>query len=358
MRKRIWIPIVIAVVVLSTLFFIKRGGQGTEVKVLKPTKGRIVSYLSTEGTLESRNKKEYFITSPTKVEKLYVKVGEAIKKGDILIELETQDMSSQLKIADLQYRSQKLQLDSLKKQRDKGMAEAQQMGIQSTSIDDQIKLQENQVEIARLNLESIKSNIAKQQRYIKADFNGIVTSLSGVEGAPAPVQVPIVSIEDTSKLIVSININQYDVLNIKPGQQVEVKFSNILIKGRVESINPAAQKVVSSAGTETVIKAYISLDEKREGILPGFNVDVNIIQGISDNTLKIPIEAVITDKYGDEMVYIVEENRARLKKINAGISSDTEIEVIDGIEQNDNIILNPPSTITDGSKVFIKGEKK
>lgn len=358
MRKRIWIPIVILAVVLSILFFIKRGGQGIEVKALKPTKGRIVSYLSTEGTLESRKKKEYFITNPTTVKKLYVNVGEAVKKGDILLELETQDMSSQLKIAELQYKSQKLQLDSLKKQRDKGMAETQQMGIQSTSIEDQIRLQENQVEIARLNLESIKNNILKQQRYIKSDFNGVITSLNGVEGAPAPMQVPIVSIEDTSNLIVAININQYDVLNIKPGQKVEVKFSDILIKGRVESINPAAEKVVSSGGTETVIKAYISLDEKKEGVLPGFNVDVNIIQGISEDALKIPIEAVITDKFGDEMVYIVEENRARLKKINTGISSDTEIEVISGIRQGDNIILNPPSAITDGSKVFIKGEKK
>lgn len=358
MKKRLWIPIVIVLAVLSILLFVRRGGQGIEVKAVTPTRGRIVSYLSAEGTLESRKKKEYYISNPAKVEKVYVKVGETVNKGDTLIELETQDMSSQLKVAELQYKSQKLQLDSLKKQRDKGMAEAQQMGIQSSSIDDQIKLQENQVEIARLNLESIKSSIAKQQKYIKADFKGVVTSLKGVEGAPAPVQMPIVTVEDTSDLVVSVNINQYDVINIKPGQKVEIKFSDIVTDGKVESINPAAEKVVSSAGTDTVITAYVSLDEKKEGILPGFNVDVNIIQGVSENALKIPIEAVITDKYGDEMVYTVEDNKASLKKIKTGLSSDTEIEIIEGISQNDFVILNPPSAITDNSRVFIKGEKK
>lgn len=371
MKKKGWIVVIVGAVILAVLLLIYKGrrGPGSEVKTAKPVRGKIISYLSTEGNIESKNKKDYFLSNPTKVLKVNVKVGDKVKKGNVLVELETQDLSSQLKAAELQYDSAKLQLEALKKQRTsiknaentqppQGTQTLPIQGIQQSvsSIDDQIKLQENQVEIAKLNLQNIKSNISKQQRYIRADFDGIVTTLNVAEGSPTPMQMPLITIEDLNNLRVSANINQYDVLSIKEGQDAEVKFSDISVKGRVEKIDPSATKVMTATGSDTVIKAYIEITGDRGSLIPGFDVDVNIIGAVKDNVLKIPMEAIITDKEGNETLYVMENNTAKLKAIKTGVSSDTEVEVVEGITEKDRVILNPPATLKNGAVVIEKGE--
>lgn len=371
MKKNGWVIVIVGAVILSALLFVYKGrrGQGIEVKTVKPSRGRIVAYLSTEGTIEAKTKKDYFLSSPTKVLKINVKVGDSVKKGNILVEIETQDLSSQLKAAELQYDSAKLQLEALKKQRDsikntqsnnipQGTQNSLIQGMQQSvsNVDDQIKLQENQVEIAKLNLQTIKNNISKQQRYIKADFDGIVTALNVTEGTPAPLQMPVLTLEDLSALRVAANINQYDVFSIKEGQEAEVKFSDISARGRVETIEPSATKVMTAAGADTVIKAYIEITGDRGRLMPGFDVDINIIGTIKDNILKVPIEAIITDKEGNETLYIIENNIAKLKNIKTGVSSDTEIEILEGITEKDKVILNPPATLKNDAAVVEKGE--
>lgn len=371
MKKKGWIVICAGAVILAALLLVYKGRHSsyTEVKTVKPARGEIVSYLSTEGTVESKNKKDYYLTSGAKVLKVHVRAGDSVKKGEVLIETETQDLTSQLKTAELQYDSAKLQLEQLQKQRDllknsgnAGQSQgAQGLPIQGSQqsvsdIDNQIKLQKDQVEIARLNLQSVKSSISKQQRYIKADFDGVVTALNTAEGSPAPMQVPLLSLEDVNNLRILANVNQYDILSIKAGQEADIKFSDVSVKGKVEKIDQFATNVMTSTGSDTVIKAYIDIVGSKKSLIPGIDVDVNIIGAVKENALKIPMGAVITDKEGNETVYVVENNTAKLRSIKTGAASDTEIEVLQGINENDKVVLNPSAALKNGAVVVEKGE--
>ena len=281
-KKNKWILIIIILAAVFTgIFynFVKNAKKGVEVKTGNVSEGDITVSFSTTGNVESKNKKEYYIQSPVKVLKTNFNLGNNVKKGDVIAELETQDMSLQLKTAEKQLNIAELQLESLKDQKAnaekmKNQSQNVQQGsnVQSGSnvqqgsmggsdpsvdIDKQIKIQENQVEIAKLNIESTKQNISNQQRYIKADFDGTITDMNIKAGDYVKPQVPVVVIEDIKNLQIAMNVNQYDINRIKKGQEAFVDYNNKKYKAVVSSISPSASKVTSQSGQQEIGRAHV-----------------------------------------------------------------------------------------------------
>lgn len=371
MKKR-WVIITLIILVSFgvTVFALnKKSRTNIEVKTAKAQNGDLVASFSTNGALEAKSKRDYYVQTPTKVTKVRVKIGDNVKKGDILVEFEVQDMSIQLKTAEKQYENAKINLSKTKEAYNKQKEQKNQeqlptaSGISASSLsqsqitENDIKLQENQVEIARLNVESIKQNISKQQKNIKADIDGTISVLNAVEGSMTSVQMPVVSVENTSELQGVLNVNQYDIANIKEGQEASVKFNNQAVKAQVERINPTATRTVSPTGSDTTIKVILNLLEANNQLKPGFEVDVDVKVGEKKNVLKIPAEAVITDKDGNEKAYIVENGIAKLKNIRTGLTSDIEVEVLEGLNSGDKVILNPATSLKDGILVVEKDVK-
>lgn len=384
--KGILITILVVALIALSVYGISQRNQhmlnAIEVKTAKVEKGDIVWLFSTNGDVESKSKQDYFILTPTKVLKVFVDVGDKVKKGDKLLELETQDLSIQYIIAQKQLEMAKLQLESLKKLKEKWSSQNQSSLQNSTapiqsfsqntllssqmqgtspgySLDDQIKLQEKQVEIAQLNLQSIKQNMDKQQRYIKSQSNGVVTAINAREGNVfSSVQLPAVTVEDPENLQIVLNVNQYDAINISEGQKALIRFGEKTFDGVVKMVSPAATKIITQTGAENVVKVYVDILNNDGTIKPGFNVDVDIKLGEKKNVLKVPSEAILTDKNGQSFVYIVENGVAQQRKVEVGLSSDLETEIKSGVAAGEKVILNPNSSIQDGTKVKIEGGSK
>lgn len=384
--KGILITILVVALIALNVYGISQRNQhmlnAIEVKTAKVEKGDIVWLFSTNGDVESKSKQDYFILTPTKVLKVFVDVGDKVKKGDKLLELETQDLSIQYKIAQKQLEMAKLQLESLKKLKEKWSSQNQSSLQNSTapiqsfsqntllssqmqgtspgySLDDQIKLQEKQVEIAQLNLQSIKQNMDKQQQYIKSQSNGVVTAINAREGNIfSSVQLPAVTVEDPENLQIVLNVNQYDAINISEGQKALIRFGEKTFDGVVKMVSPAATKIITQTGAENVVKVYVDILNNDGTLKPGFNVDVDIKLGEKKNVLKVPSEAILTEKNGQSFVYIVENGVAQQRKVEVGLSSDLETEIKSGVAAGEKVILNPNSSIQDGTKVKIEGGSK
>ncbi|MDI3518047.1 MAG: HlyD family secretion protein [Caldanaerobacter sp.] len=387
-KKSIWIWIVVLIIVVASIYFIsvknKEAGSAVEVTVSKVEKGDLVSLFSTSGVVESKSKQEFYIFSPTKVLKVYVSVGDQVKKGDRLLELETQDLSIQYQIAKKQLEMAQIQLEALKNLKQKQTEQSQiptpslpqqapaseqsiphqtqaqfQQPTSSLSLDDQIKLQEKQVEIAELNLKSIQQNMNKMQKYVTADFDGTVTSLNAKENNYfTSTQFPAITVEDLQNLQVVLDVNPYDAVSLSEGQQAYIHFAGKTFEGKVNKISPTASKVMSQTGGDSVVKVYVDILNNDGTIKPGFKVDVDIKIGEKKDTIKIPSEAIVTDKNGNEFVYVVENGIAKQRKVKTGLVSDLETEILEGANVGDKVILNPSAAIKDGVKVMTKGGKE
>lgn len=82
---------------------------------------------------------------------------------------------------------------------------------------------------------------------------------------------------------------------------------------------------------------------------------MDIKLGEKKNVLKVPSEAILTDKKGQSFVYIVENGVAKQRKVEVGLSSDLETEIKSGVAVGEKVILNPNSSIQNGTKVKEKG---
>ncbi|MBE3592474.1 MAG: efflux RND transporter periplasmic adaptor subunit [Thermoanaerobacter sp.] len=387
--KTFLIVLVILAIVASTVYAIsmknKNSASTVEVNAAKVEKGDIVSLFSTTGVVESKSKQEYYILSPTKVLKVYVSVGDNVKKGDKLLELETQDLSTQYQIAQKQLEIAQMQLDALKNLKEKQSQQSQfaaqipntslpqqlpsgestvqqpstsQIQTSSLSLDDQIKLQQKQVEIAELNLKNIKQNMYKQQKYVIAEFDGTVTIVNAKDNSYfTSSQFPAIAVEDLNNLQIALDINPYDAVNLKEGQKAYILFADKTFEGVVSKVSPTATKVITQTGGDNVVKVYVDLLNNDGTIKPGFNVDVDIKIGEKKDTIKVPSEAIVSDKNGNEFVYVVENGIAKQKKVKTGLVSELETEVISGVNIGEKVILNPTSSIEDGTKVSVKGGK-
>lgn len=183
---------------------------------------------------------------------------------------------------------------------------------------------------------------------VLADFNGIVTELSVVEGAPVAEGTSLLTLANRDKVKVDIYVTKYDLEKIAVGQKAEITVSGHSYEGEVVKINKMA--TVNASGTASV-GAEIRIQNPDEHIYLGIEAKVLIDTKEADQVLLLPVECVNADKEGD-FVYIVENGIVVRKDVVTGISSDTYIEIQEGLTEGDQVISNVTTGIIEGMPVM------
>ena len=210
--------------------------------------------------------------------------------------------------------------------------------------------QENQVKLTQLTLNNLRKQLADVVYDTKTDVSGTVTSVNVERGSMVDSDIILVKVADFDKLIVKANISEYDVPSISIGQQVEMTTDGLpgaVYFGTISKINDFASLVDG----EIAVEIEISLDNVDDKIKPGFSLDCDIIIFNKENVISIPITAILKDdETGESYVYSVDSNRILHKQIvSLGDSSDSSIELISGLSEDDSIVRVPTSEMTEGS---------
>lgn len=387
MKKKIiiWSIIILVIALIVGLFITsKNRNKYVSVKTSVVSKGDVKSYLSITGTIKSQNSKEYYGVQG-KVKEIKVKIGNKVRKNDVLVTYDVADTEPQIKQAQLQYDNAVLQKNELIDEKNKiddnkaklnkqiasleksknptDQAKVEQLKSQLQSIQEisseKIDMADNSIDVAKVALDSAKENASKSKDKIVADRDGVVTAINVSEGAMDTGAQPAVIVQDLSNLKVVASIGKYDVDKVKLGQDVTIKGNTKNYTGKVTIIQPAATKSVSPTGSDTTLGIEANILEKNPQLKIDFDNDLDILTGEADNVVKLPAEAIKYDKSGKNYVYIVKGDKAQEKEVSLGLQSDLEAQVLSGVNPGDKIILNPGLSIKDG--VFVKedtGEAK
>lgn len=187
-------------------------------------------------------------------------------------------------------------------------------------------------------------------RTVKAAIDGTITTLNIANGdqigngsssassnaSSASSGAPIV-IEDLSTLKASIQINEVDAPNVKPGQNVSMTFdaiSGLTLTGKVEKIDTVgtvAQGVVTYGATVD----FDSLDSR---IRPGMSVSATITTDVKQNVLMVPNSAVKTQSDGSSYVQILKNGTPTNQPIEIGAANDSDTEVTSGLSEGESIV--------------------
>ena len=100
------------------------------------------------------------------------------------------------------------------------------------------------------------------------------------------------------------------------------------------------------------IRAYAIIDNKNKNLRPGLLINIDIVLEEIKDTMLIPEESVLTSK-DYSYVFVIDENVAKLKKVNLGITSNGMIQILSGLKSNDKVVTLGHEKLKDGSKIKI-----
>lgn len=184
---------------------------------------------------------------------------------------------------------------------------------------------------------------------LKADMDGIVTDMNVTEGAPITAGAALVTVASNSQVHVNVNLSKTDLAKVKEGQKAEVTIAGKKYDGEVSFINHVA---ITNTNNMPVVEAQIAITNADENIYLGIEAKVIIYAQKSEGVLLVPVEAVNSDKDGD-FVYVVENGLVVRREVVTGVSSDTYIEVVSGLKENEQVMTDISLDITEGMEVTV-----
>lgn len=259
---------------------------------------------------------------------------DALEENKELTEIERQIVDEQEKLADMEtYR------DELKA--DKNSSE--------DAILDAYKKKELEASAqkSRILAEQAQAHLEEAMSGVIAEFNGIVTELEVNESFVTEAGSKLLKLESSDDVRVSISLSKYDLSKVKEGQKAEVTISGQVYQGTVTKINRMAEK--NDAGTR-LVAAEVHVDNPDDNIYLGIEGKVKIHAQKSEDALLVPIAAVNTDQEGD-FCYVVENGIVTMKRVTAGLTSESNIEIVDGLSEGDTVITDISVGIVEGMAV-------
>jgi macrolide-specific efflux system membrane fusion protein len=291
-----------------------------------------------------------------KVVRLYANIGDSVKKGQVIAELEKEDLTAKvernqadlavaeariadvearLKLAEIQYRRQeKLIVDDFTSQ-DAVDSAAKELAVNRAGLD----LARRQVESARAALKESGANLGYAT--ITASIPGVIASVSTQEGetVAAGLNAPVfVTILDLKRLQVDAFVDEVDIGKVKVGQKAVFtvdSFPAREFEGKVVAVYPKAVLQENVVNYDVVIE----ITSPFEGILkPDMTASVIIMLGKRPDVLAVPAEAVKRER-GKTLLYILTDGRAEPREVKTGWKDGPWIEIAGGVEEGQTVLL-------------------
>jgi HlyD family secretion protein len=355
MTKKKLIIIVGVIVVVGVIIALnvlpKKEGQEVEVAVV--ARGEIVSMVTASGELRAKSQIDISAEMIGRIKRVHYTEGDYVKKGALVIELDDVKADANRKLA-------QAQLKQAEQAYDRGMQLFQKELISQESFE-KIELS---YETARAQYEQAHDTYRKTRIY--APISGKIMKLNVEEGETAMMGTTniqgtvLMTIADMSSMVAVVTIDETDVPQVKTSQAVEViadALPDSMYPGVVTKVG--LMPITSQLTTEKVtdFEVEIELKEFSPLLRPGMNVKVEITTDEKTDVFVIPIQASGKRKIEEEMsetVFLVHEGKAHLTKVETGIASDIELEILKGLQEGDIIIIGPYrvlSKLKDGQPV-------
>lgn len=174
------------------------------------------------------------------------------------------------------------------------------------------------------------------------------------EGDMLQPGTPVFEVGDSNSVYISVSVLSDDVVKIKEGQKAIISgdaLNDKKIDGEVYFIAPKAENSVSALGVEQQrVEVRIKFDSSSIKLKPGFGVDVSIITSERNAALYVPYKAVFQIN-GKDNVFIVDQNKLKIKVVKKGIENNDYIEIVEGLSDGDVVVVDPDSALKPGERV-------
>ncbi len=328
----------------------EQGGSETEVSVpvsveeikLQPIEEFITATGNVnaiqEATIKAETSGFYRLATNAKTNKLFA-LGDFVKKNEVIIFLDNPELESQIMIE-----SKKLELETSKQEWEKQKSLYEKGGATYRELINA----EKAYMTAKYNFDNGQIQLSKLK--ITAPFEGVIVDLPYyTPGVKVDAGSQMAKVMNYSRLYLEVNLPGKSLDDVKVDQSVRVMNYSLpddTLTGKVSQVSPALDPDTRSFKTSILIQNPDWL------LRPGMFTKAEIIIASRDSAIVIPKDIILAKRRG-KTVFVVEKGAALERVISTGLENPEVVEVTNGLEKNERLVVKGFETLQNRSKVTI-----
>ena len=267
------------------------------------------------------------------------KMGDSVKKGEVIIRLIDREYENTVNLE-----GAKLDFDISEMEYRKQQALYEKGGVTQRELVNS----EKSLLTAQKNYDNALISIEKMT--VKAPFDGVITSLPYYsQGLRIETGNELLSLMDYKQLILDLSFPENMITEVKINQNVDLTnytATNDTLKGKISELSPAIDK------TARTFAGRVIISNTGEVLRPGMFVRCEIELQKKDSAIVIPKELLLTEG-NSKIVYLAEKETAMRRIVRSGMENKGEVEIIDGLNKGERLIVKGYETLTNKSKIKI-----
>ena len=349
------------------------GSDAKQVEVQAVEYKLIKSSILASGTLTFREQVQLRSEVIGQVTELHVEEADEVKRGDPVITLDPKTYQAQVDQSEAQVRiqqiaieRQRLLIDTLSDRFER----QEKMFAQNLVDEDSFEALKSELALARVDLRSLQESLAQgraalnqseellAKTRITSPIDGVViqvdikvgeTVIAGTTNIPGSTMMVIA---DPSETLTEVQVDEADIAQVRVGQRADVftaAFPDTPLTGTIQSIASVARQTPGQASLSFLVKILMDKQDTMR-IRPGMSVRADIYTESSDETLAVPVQAVLYDEVIDQeeegaeeqsYVFVMQDGKTVRRNVEVGISSDSDQEIRSGLEEGELVISGP-----------------
>lgn len=304
--------------------------KGKPARVVKAGTSKLTDIRKFSGTIEGINQNSAICKMGDPIAKINVQVGSTVQKDQVIAEYLFTGDNTKYQEAQEQTAVLEKAVERMRELHAKG-------GISQQDMDSK----EMELKVAKMGLET-----ARRATLILAPEAGVITEIKFKVGQTPGQGTAFATIAKLNQVILKLNVTSKDIGYFKKGASASVTVAGETLKGKVSLIPLAADPSTHFFPVE------ITFDNKAKKLLPGMYVTAEIearqVEGIV-----VPTEAIVY-RNGLNAIWTVDsEGKALRKIVKLGVQTKDDVQIVEGLEGNETIIVEGQSKMNDGDKVLI-----
>lgn len=348
---------------------------GTAVQVVTVTQGSIATENKVSGKISADNESTIMVATSAKCTAVYANAGDEVSAGDVICTLDLGSTLSSYNAATISYNS------SVQSYQDQKAVFDAQINLYQKNVDDLKALFEigaaSQVEIDQAELQlksaiatrnstlsqleagmqSAKANVEQLSTALEnvdskgnviAPISGTLVTMNAVENSFVSTSMPVAVIDGADQMKVVVSVSETLVPKLAAGDTADVYISSI-----GQSFTATIRSVERAANVQTKLYTVtLGIPADVTGLLSGMFADVTFHTDVSENTIVVPTEAILTSN-DVQYVYVVENDTARYVEVTTGLTGSGVTEITSGLTAGEQLVTVGQAYLADGDPVRI-----
>ncbi|MDQ1354845.1 MAG: rane fusion protein multidrug efflux system [Acidobacteriota bacterium] len=263
-----------------------------------------------------------------KVEKILVKVGDYVKKDQVLLTFPTDSPSAQYFQAKVAFENARTAFERIDNLYNKGG----------------ISLQDRDNAKARFDVAKADWDTVRQMVMVKAPISGYVSKIYVSETDNIDKEMPLVTISNTEKMKSVIWVSEAEIFAVREGMPATAVWLGNRIEGQVVQVDTAMNMM------NKAFRSLVEFANPDKQLKAGTTVEIRITTSANPNAIVVERKDVIKEQE-EYFVYVVKDGKAEKRKVTLGSQQGMVVEIREGLNPGDQLVVEGQLLLDNGSKV-------